>query len=75
VQGAPYTGAIITAEAAYAGGDIINVFLAYLLGIEDDFPIQETGFRRTPQVQHHLKQVTDVFLLVQRLSDMRRQYI
>jgi len=40
----------IVAETADAGDDILNVFIGHFSLVEDHFPVQKAGFRRSPQV-------------------------
>jgi hypothetical protein len=65
VQGALYAGPVVIAEAADAGGHVLDVLLADFGGAQSHLSIYETGLRHAAQVQDYFQQL---FLLVQILQ-------
>ena len=61
VQGALDAGAVVVAEAADARGDVVDVGLAHLFVVEDDFLARETGLGRASQVEDYLQQLAQIF--------------
>ncbi len=57
MQGALDAGAVVVAKVADALGDVLEVVVGHLDGVEDDLAVGEPGLGLASQVEHDLKEI------------------
>jgi hypothetical protein len=69
------TRAVIAGKLANTRYSIVNIRLGYLFRVKDQFSMGKTGFGEAPQIQDYLQKLAVVGLLVEWITDMKRQDI
>jgi hypothetical protein len=64
VQRALNAGPVVIAETGDTGGDVVDIGLGYVLGVQDNLLVGETGFRWPAKVKDNLQKFGEVLLLV-----------